>query len=221
MLKELLRPIYVPVANYFHQTFRAPKRYHHLFDEIKKHKATTLVEVGTWNGDRAVQMIQEAQKSSPGTVVHYVGFDLFEDLTQEMYQHELSKKPPTKHEVEKKLHTTGAKIELIKGNTLETLPLFASGTTKADFVFIDGGHNVETIASDWRAVQRIMHKDTVVIFDDYWRNNSQQSAKPVVDAIDTTQYRVEILPEIDRFTNPDFGKLEISFAKVTLKSTAG
>lgn len=216
MIKKIFRPIYVPLANVFHMLFHAPKRYHHLFDEIRRIQAVKIIEVGTWNGERAIQMIREAQKCSPNSEIHYVGFDLFEDLTQEMYKHELSKKPPTKEEVQKKLDETGARIELIKGNTLQTLPNFVYSGTKADFIFIDGGHYVETIRNDWLNVSQLMHERTVVIFDDYWRNNDQQSAKPVVDSIDTRKYIVKILPEIDVFNNPDFGRLEISFAKVTL-----
>ncbi len=120
-------------------------------------------------------------------------------------------------EVQEKLNLTGATINLIKGNTFQTLPAFVESQQKVDFIFIDGGHNSGTIQSDWDAVSKLMHDKTVVIFDDYWRNRSDTSAKPVVDAIDKSKYVVEILPEIDKFDNPDFGKLEISFAKVTCK----
>ena len=156
----------------------------------------------------------ETAKQTPGTV-KYVGFDLFEDLTEEQYQYELSKRPPSKQEVESLLSPTGAEITLVQGNTLQTLTQYAQSGEKVDFVFIDGGHSVETIQSDWDAVAKLMHENTVVIFDDYWRNRGDQSAKPVVDKIDTAKYQVEVLSEIDCFDNPDFGRLEISFAKVT------
>lgn len=216
-IKKILRPIYVPITDIIYNKYKGPKRYHHLFDEIQRLKAISILEVGTWSGGRAQQMIEHAKKVSPKSEISYVGFDLFEDLSEEMYHHELSKKPPTIVEVEKRLHSTGANITLIKGNTLDTLPSFVNESKKFDFIFIDGGHHVETIRSDWNAVSKLMHANTVVIFDDYWRNNYSQSAKPVVDEIDTTKYKVEILSEIDCFDNPDFGRLEISFAKVTLK----
>lgn len=219
MLKSILRPVYVPVANFLFLKFKSAKRYHHLFDEIARTKSKNILEVGTWNGNRAAQMISVAQASSQGEVFYY-GFDLFESLDDEMYAHELSKKPPTKSEVEARLRESGAAINLIQGNTLETLPEFVKNSGPMDFIFIDGGHSVETVQSDWDSVKQLMHKDTVVIFDDYWRNRPTESAKPVVDAIDTTIYNVEVLPEIDRFNNPDFGRLEISFAKVIKKHAA-
>lgn len=214
---KIFRPIYLPLVNWYYEKYQAPKRYSNLYQEIKKLKAKSILEVGTWNGRRALKMIDVAKHSSSEPVT-YVGFDLFEGLTDEMYKYEISKKPPTKKQVEDLLNTTGANIKLVKGNTLETLPNYLeTNDTKFDFIFIDGGHHVETVKSDWQCVSKLMHKDTVVIFDDYWHHRMDQSAKPVVNAIDKHLYNIEILPEIDIFNHPDFGRLEISFAKVTLK----
>jgi predicted O-methyltransferase YrrM len=214
-IKKILRPVYAPIMNAIHAYRKGAKRYHHLFDEIEKNKATTILEVGTWNGQRAKKMIATAQRAS-GEQVGYVGFDLFEDLTEDMYQYELSKKPPTRKEVEQDLKKTGADIKLIQGNTLQTLVDYVKKASKVDFIFIDGGHKKETVLSDWKAVSSLMHEKTVVIFDDYWHNREDESAKSIVDNIDRSKYWVEVLPEIDIFENPDFGHLEISFAKVQL-----
>ncbi|MFT7644522.1 MAG: putative O-methyltransferase YrrM [Candidatus Paceibacteria bacterium] len=211
--KAYFRQFYLYIANWYHGKFKAPKRYHHLFDEVVKNKAATILEVGTWNGVRALQMIETAQKNTSETI-NYIGFDLFEDLTNEIFLRELSKKPPSQNDVEQKLLKTGANITLIKGNTLETLPEYIKNAPKVDFIFIDGGHDVATIQSDWDCVNKLMHDETVVIFDDYWRNRKTESAGPTVDTIDTDIYNVEILPEIDKFDNSDFGRLEISFARV-------
>lgn len=208
--------MYSPVTNWYYSTFKAPKRYHHLFDEITKIKATRILEVGTWNGNRAVQMIAVAQKNSSKPVT-YVGFDLFESLTDALYHLEISKRPPSKAEVQNTLAASNADVTLIQGNTLTTLPEFAHSAEKFDFIFIDGGHDVATIQSDWDSVAKLMHQHTVVIFDDYWRSVPDKAAKPVVDKIDQSKYVVEILPEVDVFNNPDFGQLKISFAKVTLR----
>jgi hypothetical protein len=50
---------------------------------------------------------------------------------------------------------------LIKGNTRDTLH---GEKIAADFVFIDGGHSVETIRGDYNAVKG----SKVVVFDDYY-----------------------------------------------------
>ena len=214
-IKKILRPLYVPIASYYYDTFRAPRRYHHLYDTIRTLKAKSILEVGVWNGKRAVKMINEALQHTPKIL--YVGYDLFEDLGEAGYQEEFSKRPPSEEEVKILLKKTGVEILLFKGNTLKTLPESIEGLPKIDFIFIDGGHSVETIASDWLFIQKLMHDTSVVIFDDYWRNRSDAGCKVVVDAIDRALFDVSILPEIDTFNNPDFGKLEISFARVVKK----
>ncbi len=214
-IKKLLRPFYVPVASWYYDTFKAPKRYHHLFDTIHATHAQHIFEIGVWNGKRGVEMIKEAQKHASD--VSYYGFDLFEDLGNEGYIAELSKMPPTEAEVRTLLESTGARVTLFRGNTLETLPKNAPTLPVMDFIFIDGGHSVETILSDWNSIQNLIGKNTVVLFDDYWRNRTDAGCKVVVDAIDRSQFDVTILPEIDIFNNKDFGRLEISFARVVRK----
>ena len=49
------------------------------------------------------------------------------------------------------------------------------------------------------------------------RYRSDAGAKLIVDSIDRNKYHIDILPKIDSFDNADFGRLDISFAKVTLK----
>jgi len=116
------------------------------------------------------------------------------------------------------LKTTGANIHLYRGNTLQTMPATIPNLGKMDFVYIDGGHSVDTIRSDWQNTEKVMDENTVVIFDDYWVNREDGGCKPIVDAIDRNKYEVELMPIIDKFDNPDFGKLVIRFAKVKLKS---
>lgn len=43
------------------------------------------------------------------------------------------------------------KFALHEGYTRDTLPSFreANPTFRAEFVFIDGGHSIDTIANDW------------------------------------------------------------------------
>lgn len=192
-----------------------PLRYRQIFDEIDRIHPKTIVEVGTWNGARAKQMIEDASKYYPVSMIHYIGFDIFEKITKELYTEEVSKMPPTEHEVAALLESTGANITLLAGLTESTMRQ-VNTLPKADITFIDGGHAAETVSIDWEGIQKIMHKDSVVIFDDYWQNRSD-GPKVVIDAIDRSRYNVEILPETDVFFNPDFGRLVISLAKVTLK----
>lgn len=195
--------------------FKSPKRYRYLFQNISKVHPRNILEIGTWNGNRAVAMIEVAKKFNPPHEIQYYGFDLFSEMNEIMMKNEISKFPPSKSDVQKKIKATGATVRLVQGNTLQSLPQNINSLPLMDFIFIDGGHSLETIASDWMYVQKLMHKNTIVIFDDYW-NDITAGAKQTIDTVDTSRYSVEILPIVDRFRSPQ-GVLAIQFAKVTLR----
>lgn len=217
LVKNALRPIYAPLLNKWHDLWWGARRYGYLYKEIRATKARRILEIGTWNGDRGVKMIGVASESALPGAVEYYGFDLFEELERARFESEISKWPPTMREAEEKLRATGAHVQLFKGDTLVSLPAAALTLPKMDFIYIDGGHSLETIQNDWDNASKLMHEKTVVLFDDYWQNNTAAGAKPIVDAIDKALYDVRILPITDRFTNPEFGPLAIQFARVTRK----
>ena len=190
-------------------------RYDNLFRLIDEHECTTIVEIGTFRGDHAIQMIKCAQKY--GSVTYY-GFDLFEDMTQEVYTAELSKGPVGGFhsvDIRMKLNMTGANIHLIKGNTRKTLPEFIIGDLPhIDFIFLDGGHSLETIESDWNCVKELMGEKTIVVFDDYFTNREDTGCKPLVDSIDRSEYDVQHLEPTQYYRETD---LNIRVIQVTLK----
>lgn len=108
-------------------------------------------------------MIQCAQKYGP---VSYIGFDLFEDATPETNKQELNgKKTASMESVFSFIREScpGAAVDLVKGNTRQTLyPI------TADFTFIDGGHSVETIRNDYDKLK----SSRVIVFDDYYLPDS-------------------------------------------------
>lgn len=173
------------------------------------------MEIGTWNGARAEQMIAAASKFYPVEEITYIGFDLFEEMNTGLYKHEVSKKPPTEEAVRNRLIKTGAQVILRAGYTTKTLRDIEY-LPKPDLVFIDGGHEASTVTNDWIGVEKIMHKGTVVIFDDYWHNR-KDGPRVVIDNLNRDLYNVRLLPEIDIFFNKDFGKLVISLTEVTKK----
>jgi predicted O-methyltransferase YrrM len=192
------------------------RRYRYLTDTIRETKAQRILEIGVWNGMQAELMIREAQKFHKD--VEYYGFDLFEEMTPEMFKIAVAKHPPKMSVVKNDLEKTGARIGLFRGLTDKTLPAAAKILPPMDFIYIDGDHSLEGVANDWKNVQRLMGRHTVVIFDDYW-NRATEGAKPLVDSLDTTKYQVEILPITDTVRKPD-GLLTIQFARVRLRQGA-
>lgn len=133
-------------------------RYAYLIQQVMAAQPTAILEVGTWNGQRALEMLQVSPESK------YYGFDLFEDATPETDAEEKNVKPH--HTMGSVYQTlTGFDVQLFKGNTRETLKTFNG---KVDFVWLDGGHSVETIESDWENVKRCLAPDALVFFDDYY-----------------------------------------------------
>jgi len=144
-------------------------RYEQLLQIIEQTKPRTIIEVGTWNGLRAVQMATEALRFGP---VHYVGLDLFEEATAETDAAELNVKAHcTIDEVHARLTDLQAQdtrftFTLWGGNTNDTLPevMKLEAMEGPSLAFIDGGHSVETIRNDY---EHLKGCDFVVLDDLY------------------------------------------------------
>lgn len=131
-----------------------------LFQLIDLFRPQSIVEVGTWNGKNAVNMIKHAQQYHK--TIQYIGYDLFEDATAETDAQEFNVKAHNAEEAVHALimqHCPDAEICLYKGNTRQTLK-----SLSVDFAFIDGGHSVETIAHDYNA----LNGSKIIVMDDYY-----------------------------------------------------
>ena len=172
------------------------QRYNQILELVDEAKPQTIVEIGVWNGARAVLMAETALKHNQK--VHYKGYDLFEQATAETDRDEFNaKRHNTREQVVRRLTEFQMEhprftFELVKGNTRETLH-----PQTADFVYIDGGHSVETIRSDYEALK----ESPMVVFDDYYRpadtgpgpDLDTLGANRIVDAIEGH----EVLPSTD------------------------
>ncbi len=138
-------------------------RYAYIPRLVEAVKPRTIVEIGTWSGHRALQLARSALKHSPA--VKYMGFDLFEAGNAADDAREMNVKAHfSVDQVQAllecfKLENPGFDFSLTGGNTRASLP-----ETKADFVFIDGGHSVETIRSDFERLRT----SAVIVLDDYY-----------------------------------------------------
>ena len=102
--------------------------------------------------------------------------------------------------------------KLIIGDTKNTLKKF-SPDRYIDFVFIDGGHSIETIESDWNYINRLMGKQTVVIFDDYYENRDDFGCKNLIDNLQKEKnYKIE---KLDPLEVVEKNNIELRLVKVT------
>ena len=194
-------------------------RYDYLFEYVQKYKAKTIMEIGTWNGVNSTQMIQTAQNIHNSEEVVYYGFDLWDDMDEDTFKHEVSKWPPSYRKVEEKLNSTGAAIHLYKGNTLQTLPAFINNNSdiNIDLIFMDGGHSFDTIQSDWDSIRKIMKEHTVLLMDDYlvYPDDTEPSwgCNRTVKSIDRSIWNVNILPRDDFINGKSFHIVEVTKRK--------
>lgn len=187
------------------------QRYSYVINCIDECRPRTIADIGVWNGKRSAQIIRRARELSLG--VRYYGFDLWEELTDEQWKNiELtSPKQRPSYEDAKRLVQEAAGTDswtLIKGNTRETLP--NANLPPIDFAFIDGGHSLETIDSDWKNISRLLHENSIVLFDDYWHGRLDAGCCCLIDSLGSN-YNTHILG-LDVV-----GSLRISMAKVTLR----
>lgn len=136
-------------------------RYATLHNIVLELQPNHVVEIGTWNGDRAADFMGTSN-------CYYTGFDLFEEASQETDEKEYNVK---KHfevaEVAQALNRKGfTKYMLVRGDTNETL---ANTTVEPfDFCFIDGGHSEDTIKNDFTWVYENIEPGGTIILDDYY-----------------------------------------------------
>lgn len=191
------------------------KRYSNLLKIILNTKSKKILEIGVYKGLRSLEMIKAAKSFNKSVI--YFGFDMFEMFFEKknILSSELSKKPKSM-EIINSLLNKHANVKLIKGNTIKTLSKF-SKKKKFDFIFIDGGHSVKTIKNDWNNSKKLMHKNTIIIFDDYYLGNNELTKKfgcnKIIENLDKN-YSIEYLEPKDYIPHL---KVHVQLVKIELK----
>ena len=199
-------------------------RYRNLLEQIDTRQPRFIFEFGTWKGYTAVRMVKQALQYRSD--VHYFGIDMFEHITvEEAKWQNHTKNLAIKRDtiayldqeigVERHSVAIGASKQIFRKMRRKILKEIFF-THHVDFIFIDGGHAVETITHDWLAAESIMDENTVVIFDDYYRDITDIGAFTVIEyAIDRRLFNIEYLLPIEQFTMVDGRPQPTQMVKVT------
>ena len=146
---------------------KGPQRYSQLTEIGQDFEISTFMEIGTNTGIRAYEM----SKALNNPRFHYIGFDMFGSGSEE---HD-AKEQNTKRRysigaVSAFLAGNGISHSLYEGDTNETLPKWIENNRdpKPDMIFIDGGHSIGTIRSDFENALKILDGKGVIVFDDYY-----------------------------------------------------
>jgi len=172
-------------------------RYQQVSRIVELVKPATIIEIGTWNGDHALIMAKAALKYRAR--LHYTGYDLFDTATDQTDQTEFNvRSHHSRAAVQAKLaafqaDNPGFTFDLVEGDTRSTL-----GDSVADFAYIDGGHSVETIGSDYAHLKRC----GAIVFDDYYDFDAS-GRRPDIDAVGCNR----LLADIPHIVLPAFDEL--------------
>lgn len=196
-------------------------RYRDLINEVAKRAPRSILEIGVWSGGTACNMIHKAHQQHGKDMLYY-GFDLWEDFTPEMAKSEFCPKTPvTRKSVLTTFKTRVGEYcsyHLIQGNTHNTLPA-CQFPGSFDFIFIDGGHSLDTITADWNNIleKKLITKDTVVVFDDYYHSPELIAKEMGCNHLILTGlphgFNYKLLPTIDTFDNVG----DVQMVKVQMK----
>jgi hypothetical protein len=192
-------------------------RYQYLIDLYSRRSPRTMIEIGVWRGDRAVQFLKMG-----ANLERYVGFDLFDELSDTLaVEEKMGLCTPTRladvqARIEKERKAGPPTVELVAGRTDETMPEFARRNGPVfEFIYIDGGHSLETIRNDWTWSEQLLAPDGMIVFDDYYPNESSRGAKPMVDELmRDDRFAVRFFPMIE----DNLGELQITMASVMRRS---
>ena len=173
-------------------------RYQYLLLGLCFLKPRSIIEIGLAQGVRAYQMIQFALKYNSN--VKYTGYDVFDTKNEKW--HKLvgnGKKVSSKAEIKKQLNKLTTNIELIEGMTANTL---WGKKNKADFVWLDGDHRLESIRKDYEALK----ESKVIVFDDYYTNEehngfhiNEYGCNKIIEKFDNDE--ILISPMTKKFPN--------------------
>ena len=167
---------------YFRKTSLKQKGVGDFFlNEILAKKPKFFLEIGVFHGVTA-RNVCELLYQIHGNSFQYIGLDLFEvnnenkseiipntefsNPLKKIYFKYIKKQDPYSiSAVRDLLKKFKNNVNLIKGNS--NIILKKIDMSKIDFVFLDGGHNYETVLNDLKCCNEVVKNNGIIICDDY------------------------------------------------------
>ena len=126
-----------------------------LLSLIKRHKLHRIVELGIGNGQRAVRMIELAQRYHDSEI-HYAGIDMFEARSEPQPGLPLK-------QAYKQLRATGAKVQLIPGDPFSSLARSANSLSDTQLLILAASEQGESLERAWFYVPRMLAPQAIVL----------------------------------------------------------
>ena len=186
-------------------------------EEISKKKPKYFLEIGVFHGVTARNVCELLFKIH-GNNFQYIGLDLFEEndenkhevipntsfssnpIKQFYYKYIKRQNPYSSDAVKELLDKFKDNIHLIKGNSNKILKKI--NMSKIDYVFLDGGHEYNTVLNDLNCCFEVINNDGTVLCDDYDLKQAPGVKKAIDDFIKKNSFNCSII------CNGRFAKIE-------------
>ena len=176
-------------------------------NQILLKKPKCFLEIGVFHGVTArnvCEMLFKIHKND----FKYIGLDLFEKNNEnkseiipnthfsnpfkQIYFKYIKKQDPyTKEAVSELLMKFKNNVHLIKGNSNKVLKLMDLG--QVDFVFLDGGHDYDTVKNDLKYCREVIENNGTILCDDYNLSYAPGVRKAIDEYVKINNYKCEIL----------------------------
>ncbi len=127
---------------------------------LAKRPLRRILEIGVGDGDRALGLIELAQKRHRNEEIHYIGIDLFEGRAADQPTG-LSLK-----EAHCKLRGSNARVKLIPGDPFSALARSANSLTQIDVVLIAADVDALSLSRAWFYLPRMLAAEALILWAD-------------------------------------------------------
>ena len=176
-------------------------------EEIIKKKPKLFLEVGVFHGVTA-RNICELLHTTHGNDFKYIGLDLFEKSKENInevipntsfsnplktiyFRYIKKQNPYSLIAVQDLLKKFEKNIHLIKGNS--NILLKKIDMSKIDYVFLDGGHEYNTVMSDLICCNEVIQNNGTVLCDDYNLSQAPGVKKAIDEFTSKNNYECSII----------------------------
>ena len=198
---------------YFRKTSLKQKGHGETFlKEILNKKPKSFLEIGVFHGVTA-RNVCEILYQIHGNDFKYVGLDLFEKNDENKFevipstnfknpfkkfyhQYIMRQDPYSIEAVSKLLKKFKNQVHLIKGNSNQILKKM--DMSKIDFVFIDGGHEYNTVINDLNSCADVLKFHGTILCDDYNLGSAPGVKKAIDQFVNANNFKCTIICD-DRF----------------------
>jgi SAM-dependent methyltransferase len=198
---------------YFRKTSLKQKGHGETFlKEVLNKKPKSFLEIGVFHGVTARNVCELLYKIH-GNDFKYVGLDLFEKSDQnkfevipstnfknpfkKFYHQYIARQDPYSIEaVSNLLKKFKNQVHLIQGNSNQVLKKM--DMSKIDFVFLDGGHEYNTVVNDLNSCIDVLKFNGSILCDDYNLGSAPGVKKAIDEFVKNNNFKCEIICD-DRF----------------------